>query len=483
MRHFVLLSLLWAGTPGTATSLQNVPERFRPVADSLRSLVETKVVPSVAVSLVGPEGIIWEAGFGFADIERQTVATAHTAYPVASVAKSLTAVGAMRAVQLGLLDLDRPIEDYMGAGWVRVPAGDSRRLTSRALLRMIGGIPHLVHFHWQGKVDHDAGLDSAARFAAFEPGTQFFYSNLSLGLMGDIIARVSGGTFADFMAANVFGPLGMLHSAVRRSGVPGEALAQTYTRTPFTALDLEGLEPSGGAGMLTSAHDLALLLRTVFFDSASGFLDSGSRQAFIDPGGFPYYSHGWWRFAADSGRTALVADGAAYGYAASAKVLPGQRIAVAVLVNGGVDDGFTLALCDYILAAYGARLSTFIIPAEFVDRPAPTDSTWAGRWAGTVLTPMGSIPIRLAMDSTTLSVALGTGNLQPVPNSAVSNHVLSADIAGALPDSVLNHRPHRLSITLRRYGERLTGYVSATVSENEKPLLVVPFYAELRRDE
>ena len=483
MRHLVLFSLIFASTPATAASLQAVPERFRPVADSLRRLVETGVVPGVSVSVVGPGGIIWEAGFGFADIEREARATAETAYPVASVAKSLTAVGALRAVQLGLLDLDRPVENYMGAGWIRVPAGDSRKLTPRTLLRMTAGIPHLVHFHWRGRVDRDAGLDSAARFSAFEPGSQFHYSNLSLGLVGDVLARVSGRPFAEFMAANVFGPLGMRHSAVSRSGLPADAAAQTYAGSPLAALDLDALEPVGGAGMFTSVHDLALLLRAVFFDSSAGFLNPASRETILNPGGFLYYSHGWWRFPDDSGGTSLVADGAAYGYAASAKVLPAQRMAVAVLVNGRVGDGFTLALCDLILAANGGHLTAFAIPAEFVDRAATTDSSWAGHWAGTVQIPGGVISIRWAMEGDAVSAMVGTGDLQPVASAVVSNHVLSADIAGRLPGSVIGDRPHSLSIQLRRYGERLSGYLSATLSEEGRPLLVVPFYVELGRVE
>jgi len=76
--------------------------------DSLRKLVQSGFVPSVAYSVSDRAGIVEEGAFGFADVEHRRTASAFTAYPVASVAKSLTAIAALRAVDAGRLDLDRP---------------------------------------------------------------------------------------------------------------------------------------------------------------------------------------------------------------------------------------------------------------------------------------------------------------------------------------------------------------------------------------
>jgi hypothetical protein len=87
------------------------------------------------------------------------------------------------------------------------------------------------------------------------------------------------------------------------------------------------------------------------------------------------------------------------------------------------------------------------------------------------------------MEDKAVSAAVGTMDLRPVTSAVVANDLLSADVPGQLPGSVLGDRPHTLSLQLRRYDERLSGYLSATLSEEGRPLLVVPFYVELRRVE
>src|SRR6185436_18612188 len=107
------------------TGAQTVPARFAAVADSLRRLVDSaRVVPSITVAVVDRNGIVWEQGFGFADVERSVRAEPTTSYPAASVAKSLTAVGAMRAVERFGLDLDRPVAAYLGPNAIDVRIGD-----------------------------------------------------------------------------------------------------------------------------------------------------------------------------------------------------------------------------------------------------------------------------------------------------------------------------------------------------------------------
>ena len=478
------LVLLVAAPITIASGLQQPASGFSAVADSLQRLVQNNVIPGVSVAVAGPDGILWEAGFGYANIEQSALASPATAYPVASVAKSLTAVGVMRAVEKGLIDLDRPVSDYLGTGWVSVRRGDPRRLTVRALLRMTGGVPHLVHFHWQGETSPAIEMDAAARFTAFAPGTQFHYSNQSFGILADLLARVSGRSFADYMTAEVFHPLGLSSSAVYQSSLPASIIAQTHSgaRQP---LDLDRLEPAGGAGIFTSARDLVGLARALFLAPDNQFLSSSARQAFTTGEGFKYYSHGWWRFADSTGRLTLVADGAAQGHAATLKVMPTERLAVAVLINGNADNGFTMGLCDLLLSAAGVPRSSRTEPdgppAEFVGRSAAGDSEWVGSWSGTVSTPQGEVPIRLVISAEQVLGVVGGGELAPVERQSIINGILEGTPAGSLPLSILDGQSPRLGLNLRRQNEILVGYLDAAVTQAGQPWLVVPFYVELKK--
>jgi CubicO group peptidase (beta-lactamase class C family) len=480
-RIFVLL----VATPlSFASGLQQPTSRFSAIADSLQRLVQGNVVPGISVAVAGADGILWEAGFGYANIERSAVALPATAYPVASVAKSLTAVAVMRAVTKGQIDLDRPVSDYLGTGWVSVRQGDPRELTVRSLLRMTGGVPHLVHFHWQGETSPAFDKDSAARFTAFAPGSQFHYSNLSFGILADLLARVSGRSFADYMAAEIFQPLGLTSSAVYQTSLPAHIVAQTYSR-PGRPLDLERLEPAGGAGMFTSAHDLVRLASILFFTPENQFLSSFAREAFTTGEGFQYYSHGWWRFADSTGSLTLVADGAAQGHAATLKIMPTERIAVAVLINGNADNGLTMGLCDLLLSAMGfprsSRAEPDSPPPEFVGRSAAGDSGWVGSWSGLVSTPHGDVPIRLVISAEQVLGGVGTGELAPVESQSVINGILEGGLAGSLSPATFDGESHRLGLNLRRQNGNLVGYLSATVSHSGQPWLVVPFYVELKK--
>jgi CubicO group peptidase (beta-lactamase class C family) len=474
----LVLALLAAlGSPRPAIA-QATPPRFATVADSLRRLVESaRLVPSITVSVVTRDGIVWEQGFGYADVERGVRADAATAYPVASVAKSLTAVGVMRAVERHRLDLDRPIDAYLGKDAVDVRIGDPSELTTRRLLQMTAGIPHLVRFRWPDAPEDTLVGEGLAHFAAFPPGAGFHYSNASLGIAGEIAARVAKLPFHEYMAREVFRPLGLSSSAVRGAALPPARVAQTYSRAPFRRLGFVGLDPEPGAGMFTSAHDLALLARAVFLRPDRAFLGDDSRAALLRADGSPMYSLGWWRDPFRSDHVMLVADGAAYGHQATLKVFPRDGVAVAVLTNGSMREGFTLELTDLLLAAADSAFpKAGPLPAGFLPKPLAEDSSFVGDWTGRVSLARGSVPVRwiVERDGTARGV-VGADTLAPTRNAEVGGGLLEARIAGALPVAETAGQTHTLGLKLRRVGPVLAGYVSAQVRLGERPFLIVPF--------
>jgi CubicO group peptidase (beta-lactamase class C family) len=481
--RLVALALLVVHDPICA---QDVPERFRAAHDSLVKLVESGVTPSVAVSFTTREGVVWETAVGLADRERAIAATSHTSYPVASVAKSLTALAALRAMDRGTLDLDRPVSRYLGADAIRVPVGDAERLTTRALLHMTAGIPHVVRFHWANE-PRAAVLDGPiGHFAAFPPGEQFHYSNASLGIVGEILARISKQPFERYMAEQVFEPLGMSASAVRMEDTPPGSRARSYQGKPAHDVGFTRLDPEPGAGMHTSAHDLTTLARDVFLAPRGDFLSARARADLVAFDQYPYYSAGWWRDPYRLKGLTLLADGAAMGHAASLKVLPAEGVAVAVMVNATVPDAFTLALCDLVLEAAGfdsALVTRPDLPPEVIDHPVAGDSAWRGRWTGFAHVLGHRVPVRVVIDSSGFAGVVGdVSALLPKPrDSKQSNGVLETGISGALPSAAVAGQSHTLQVKLRRSGTSLTGYVSAASRFGDLPFFMIPYFVSLTR--
>jgi CubicO group peptidase (beta-lactamase class C family) len=464
---------------------QDTPPRFRAVRDSLVRLVESGITPSIALSLTTRDGVVWETAVGLADRERAIAATPTTSYPVASVAKSLTALAALRAMDRGLLDLDRPVSAYLGADAIRVQVGDPGRLTTRALLHMTAGIPHVVRFHWSD-APRAAVLDAPiGHFAAFAPGAQFHYSNASLGIVGEILARVSKQPFERYVATELFEPLKLSGSAVRADALPARSVARSYDGKPLHPVDFTRLDPEPGAGMFTSAHDLATLARAVFLAPRPKFLSRRARAELLAFDPYPYYSAGWWRDPFRASGVTLLADGAAVGHAASLKVLPEEGVAVAVLVNATVPDAFTLQLCDLVLRAAGydsALITRRDLPPELVEHPVAGDTAWLGTWTGFARAGDQRVPVRIVIDSAGFAGTVGDDAQLPKPRgSTQSNGVLETRISGALPSAAVAGLPHTLQVKLRREGAFLTGYVSAAARVGDRPFFLLPYFVELRR--
>ena len=75
--------------------------------------IRDKNVPAISIALVDGQTVVWAAGFGTTDAEKQVPASARTVYRVGSISKLLTDVAVMQLVEQGKLALDAPITDYL----------------------------------------------------------------------------------------------------------------------------------------------------------------------------------------------------------------------------------------------------------------------------------------------------------------------------------------------------------------------------------
>ncbi len=101
-------------------------EPLESLAPQIEKIRVDNGTPSIAVAVARHGKIIWERGFGWADRENRVPATEHTAYSLASISKPVTATGLMTLVQAGRVNLDHPINDYLGDAKLRAWIGDSR---------------------------------------------------------------------------------------------------------------------------------------------------------------------------------------------------------------------------------------------------------------------------------------------------------------------------------------------------------------------
>ena len=439
---------------------EQVPREFAAVAQALDAAALGPPAIAIAVSVASRGAIAWEAGFGFSDAEGSQPVTAATPFAVGSIAKTATATAIVRLADRGVLDLDRDVAFYL-PGEVRVLLGDQSRLTVAALASMTGGIPHLSRNYWRDDAATAPGAEALVRefgVAVFPPGESFHYSNLSFGVLERVIEKVTGRPFDAVVEQEVFTPLGMANTffatprQTRRYAVRLSSDGQPVSGYVFT-------EPEGGAGLVASAHDLALFgaFHAGRPIGAPPILSPGSLQRMqrtVHPEagyGLGMYTTGY----------SLVFDGAVTGGAGMVKVIPAEELAVAVVTNAVTNTPATYAfmdrLLDAVLSAQGRSLRREGRPSFFARTPFVPPESILGAWEGVVRHPGGLTTIRLAIGRDGITAAIGGG--APTPVTAVIDEGrlrfdAVGDVESGARDGITTHRLHLSP-------DRLSGFVQA----------------------
>jgi CubicO group peptidase (beta-lactamase class C family) len=254
--------------------------------DSLRQVAR---IPGLSVALIESGRVVLSRGFGFANVERGVPATDTTPYDIASVSKPLSAVVALRLVELGQLDLDRPMASF--AGFAEFCQEVHR----------VGGV-------FFGDYDCAATALTLRRVLSMTgngaPGTRFLYNPPAYSWTSRPMAEVTGKAFSALVADFVFGPAAMRRSARihRRLSLTPElaaALATPYHLDAAGRLVVSEPPPPQGdgaaGGVISTVADLA---RFDLALDAGRLLTSASRAAMwtptTGPDGQPFpYGLGW----------------------------------------------------------------------------------------------------------------------------------------------------------------------------------------------
>lgn len=169
-------------------------------------------VPGASLLVIKDGKPVVERGYGYANLETHEAATPQTNYRLASVSKQFTAAAILLLAERGKLSLDDHVRHWLP----ELPAAHEQ-ITIRQLLSHGGG---LIDYEDLMPADQTAQISDAdvLRMLAaeprsyFAPGSSYRYSNGGYVLLGLIVERASGQTLQDFMAMNIFQPLGMAHT-------------------------------------------------------------------------------------------------------------------------------------------------------------------------------------------------------------------------------------------------------------------------------
>ena len=217
--------------------------------------------PGAAV-LVSKDGkTLFEKAYGYASLEHHVPVTPQTKFRIGSITKQFTAAAILRLQEQGKLSVDDPLSKFVAD----YPRGSEVRL--RHLLTHTSGIHNYTEkpdFLETVRVPVKSVEDHIGSFRNdpfdFSPGERWSYSNSGYFLLGHIVEKVSGESYADFLRKQFFEPLGMKDTGVYRNGMILAHDATGYAQNGTTlekAADWE-MSRAGGAGALYSTvEDLA----------------------------------------------------------------------------------------------------------------------------------------------------------------------------------------------------------------------------------
>ena len=188
--------------------------------------------PGASVLIGRDDEVLLAKGYGMADVEGGEPITPTTRFVLGSVTKQFAAMAVMLLERRGLVSYDAPIGRYLP----EMPAAWRDRITVRQLIHHTSGVPeYLTDDWWEGAVagkygDHQSIVDCVAALdeLEFEPGSRWRYCNSGYILLGALVERVAGQSFASFLNDNIFNPLGMDNTYVGEDDSRRPRLATGY---------------------------------------------------------------------------------------------------------------------------------------------------------------------------------------------------------------------------------------------------------------
>lgn len=208
---------------------------------ALEQRIRKDKLPGVSVAIRGPEGVIFEKGYGFGDLEHTHPVDANTVYGIASMSKSTVALTLCILAAEGKMSLDQPVTDFIPQ--FRIPGQPKDAVTVLHLLTHTAGIPPMEPLEWSialntpgrdgdwvrrmkatspnqmDKIEHIIDYIAACPYQTLgAPGEYMSYSNEGYAVLCTIADIAAKMPLEQFLDERVFGPMGMTRTVLDQHG-------------------------------------------------------------------------------------------------------------------------------------------------------------------------------------------------------------------------------------------------------------------------
>ena len=311
----------------------------------IQNVMRSHELPGLASGVVADNEIMYARGFGVKSIETQSPVSMTTVFHMASISKPFVATALMQLIEQGRVQLDAPVVAYLP--YFKLDDDRYRDITIQQMLSHVSGMPDETDYEWETP-QYDAGaLERYVRSVSSmkliaEPGEKFAYSNMAFECLGDVIAKVSGLSFDDYVKENILDPAGMTESSFLKPEHLPENWAAPHVRV-LTSLAWAGYPYNRMHGPSSTLHSSALeMCRWAMINLNRGSLKG---KSILNAASYDVLWRAWaetgdgrqvglsWFLEEYRGAQVVAHGGGDVGFNTYFIMLPEKRAAVAVLCN------------------------------------------------------------------------------------------------------------------------------------------------------
>ncbi len=317
-------------------------------ADALITAMYPAGEPGAAVLIAKGDEILYQKGFGMANLELDVPIGPEMVMEIGSITKQFTAVSILMLLEEGKLSLDdditKFIEDYPTHG---------HHISIHHLLTHTSGIKSYTSMaEWQPEWRKDFTPTELIDFFKnqpmdFAPGEEWSYNNSAYFILGYIIEQASGETYEDFIEKRIFEPLGMTNSYYGSTSRIIENRAYGYQTNENGYINAEFLsltQPYAAGSLMSTVGDLYKWNSAVNDGKLikKETLDLAFTNYKLNNGDPINYGYGW-AFNDINGSKTIEHSGGIFGYVSNGIYLPEEDVYVAILTNCNCKDPGTLS--------------------------------------------------------------------------------------------------------------------------------------------
>lgn len=294
--------------------------------------------PGAAVIVTKNDKPIFRKGYGMADLELGVKIEPDMIFRIGSITKQFTAVAILMLAEQGKLSLNDELTKFLPD----FPTHE-HKITVEHLLVHTSGIKSYTGMpEWMPLMRKDLTLQELIDIFKkqppdFAPDERWDYNNSAYVLLGAIIEKVSGMSYADFVQKNIFDALGMKHSSYGSASrviprrIPGyEKGNEGYQNAAYLSMT----QPYAAGSLLSSVDDLALWDAALYTNKLvkQESLQRAWTSYHLKNGEATNYGYGW-AIGEYEGHRLIMHGGGINGFITNAIRLPNEHIYVAVLTN------------------------------------------------------------------------------------------------------------------------------------------------------